>query len=207
MHEPCPARLRAAAAILAASWALAASPALAHKIHVFAYAEGHTIRGEAYARDGGPVRDAAVTAFGPGGVRLGEATTDAEGKFTFEARFRCDHRLAIDAGGGHAAEFTVSAEELPKDLPARASEDKPQESPIPLLATPQTAVSAASPMDEEALLAKLEAVDRQIVQLRMQIDGYEQKVRLHDVLGGLGYILGLMGVAYYFFGRRKKDER
>ena len=34
--------------------------------------------------------------------------------------------------------------------------------------------------------------------MRMLAEMQEQKVRLTDVLGGLGYIFGLVGVAAYF---------
>lgn len=182
---------------------LAVTPVSAHKLHVFAYAEGATIRGEVYARGGEMVHQAVVTAYGPGGERLGEAATDKEGKFVLKAAMRCDHRLVADAGGGHQAEFTLTAAELPDSLPPKANQ---AESPQPVVRTPETPeplAPHASPVDQEQILAQLAALERQIVQLRKQIDGYEEKTRWHDVLGGLGYILGLMGLAYYFLGRKK----
>ena len=74
-------------------------------------------------------------------------------------------------------------------------------------AAPAASPSVGHPRgDRQDLAARLESIDRQIVQLRKQIDGYEQKTRLHDVLGGLGYILGLTGLAYYFLGKKQKTK-
>ena len=41
--------------------------------------------------------------------------------------------------------------------------------------------------------------------LREQLDQYEEKTRLHDVIGGLGYIVGLMGIAFYLKGYAGND--
>ncbi|MEZ5584186.1 MAG: hypothetical protein R3F37_16845 [Candidatus Competibacteraceae bacterium] len=47
------------------------------------------------------------------GQLLGETRTDQEGNFTFTTEQRVDHHLVADAGAGHQAEFTVSAQEIP----------------------------------------------------------------------------------------------
>lgn len=180
-----------------------ATPAYAHKLNVFAYAEGSTIRGEVYARGGETVHEAAVTIYGPDGAKLGETKTDHDGKFALEASFRCDHRIVVDGGGGHLAEFTLAGGELPESLPPKSTRAEPPETPVAALELPKSAPSSDLPVDQEQLLAQLASLERQIVQLRKQLDGYEAKVRWHDVLGGLGYILGLMGLAYYFLGRKK----
>jgi len=195
------------------------APAFAHKLNLFAYAEGKTLQGEAYFRGGDPVRNAAVTVFDAEGRKLGDATTDEEGKFTFEARFGCDHKLVVDAGAGHCAEYTVPADELPGDLPPPTAAGRPPaETPVPPTEMPvETPVEqdvptspadkpATAPPSEESLETRGEALTRQIVQLRKQLDDHEQKTRWHDVLGGIGYILGLMGVVFYFLGVRRKGK-
>ena len=45
--------------------------------------------------------------------------TDEKGRFTFEPRLHCDHRLIADDGLGHRAEYTVKADELPSAVPTR----------------------------------------------------------------------------------------
>jgi nickel transport protein len=212
-------KLRAALVIAAVmGGAGLATPAMAHKVFVFASVQGRRIEGEVYFRGGTPARDAKVTVVGPGGEVLGETATDEEGKFVFEAQQRFDHRLLADAGGGHEAEYTVAADELPDELPAPgAPEASPTEAPEP--AKPPSSESQdesppagsaeepASMPGSQDLRAQIESVARQVGALRNDLDKFRNRQRLQDVLGGLGYILGIMGVVFYFLGVRRKERR
>ncbi len=186
-----------------------ATPAAAHKASVFAAVQGKVISGEAYFRDGSPLRSAQVTVFDPAGAKLGETKTDAEGKFSFEPRRRCDHRVVVDGGEGHAAQCTVRADELPGGLPGgdagqSAPDRSPQSSPAnDPPATPHVA-AAGPPVRHDDLHGDLEAIQNQLVQLRRDLAARDDSARWRDVLGGIGYILGLMGLAFYFLGVRRK---
>ena len=48
---------------------------------------------------------------------------------------------------------------------------------------------------------------RQLAGLRADLDRYKNELRLRDVLGGVGYILGIMGIVFYFLGVRRKEKR
>ena len=180
-------------AVLAAALCLlgfGARSAFAHRLKVFAMAEGEEIQGYVYFPGGGRAADVPLQVLGPNGRELGEVRTDADGQFAFVARLRCDHRFVADSGDGHRASFTVGADELPADLPA------PQGAPI----------SRAETADEQtaALERAVErAVSRQVRPLREQLEAMETRTRWHDVLGGIGYILGVTGVAFYLLGRRR----
>ncbi|MBN2477227.1 MAG: hypothetical protein JXB62_21645 [Pirellulales bacterium] len=147
--------------------------ARAHGMRFFAHAHDDAIHGEASFLDGTPAKHAKVIAYDSAGEKIGEATTDEGGEFTLKTQFCCDHRLVIDAGGGHGTEFTVPASQLSANLPKRGS--------------------------------PLDSVRNEIVELRRQLNQYEQTTRLRDVLGGIGYILGIAGVAFYFLSRRRKQ--
>ena len=57
----------------------------------------------------------------------------------------------------------------------------------------------ASPLPAGIEQAIEKALDKKLAPvLRMLAEMHEQKVRLTDVLGGIGYIIGLVGVAAYF---------
>ena len=88
-------------------------------MEVFATVEGKTIQGKANFHDGTPARNADVKAFDPAGEEIGRTKTDDQGKFNLAARFRCDHRLLVDTGDGHGAEYTILAKAMPADLPLR----------------------------------------------------------------------------------------
>ncbi|NQT17355.1 MAG: carboxypeptidase regulatory-like domain-containing protein [Planctomycetes bacterium] len=190
----------------------ASQPALAHKVVVFATVDADTIRGEAYFRGGDPVRAAKVSVVGPDQNPLGETTTDDEGLFTFTARSRVSHTLIVDAGEGHGGQYTVPADELPKNLPS--APPGPNEAPAGEPAPPDAATTperepeaVPAPVDPKTLEARIDAVATQIAALRKDLDQYKNEVRLQDLLGGVGYILGIMGLVFYFLGVRRKESR
>jgi len=173
--------------------------ASAHQLNVFATAEGATIRGQAYYRGGVPVRQAKVAVLDPAEKSLGETTTDDEGRFTFQAKSRTDHRLVVDGGQGHSAEFTIQAAELPATLAVPAGSEEPPEgaSPKPVPESPPACREAAPPP------ADLSQVQAQIGRLQQELDALRHQTQFRDVLGGIGYIVGMAGIAFYFLGVRQ----
>ncbi|NQU75435.1 MAG: hypothetical protein HQ546_03845 [Planctomycetes bacterium] len=122
------------------------------------------------------------------------------------AACKCDHLLRIDTGDGHAASFVVKGHELPDDLPALSDTATKitSEAPTQLVST-ETVGQHELPAKLEDVISK--AVSKQIRPLREQIDRLEERIRLRDVLGGIGYILGITGIAFYFLGRRKAENK
>ena len=59
---------------------------------------------------------------------------------------------------------------------------------------------AAAAGDLEDMVER--AVARHVRPLRRQIEAYEHKIRLHDVLGDVGYILGIAGILFFVRARR-----
>jgi nickel transport protein len=57
---------------------------------------------------------------------------------------------------------------------------------------------------DPALEAAIErAVARQIRPLREQLIAAEDRIRLQDILGGIGFIMGLTGLALWLTSRRR----
>ena len=56
------------------------------------------------------------------------------------------------------------------------------------------------PADENADLS------RQVAALRRELNQLRAELRWQDVIGGIGYILGLMGLTFYFLGVQKRDR-
>jgi len=150
-----------------------------------------------------PARQAKVEALDPQGQKLGDTTTDDQGAFTYEARFCCDHRLVAKTSEGHAAECMVTAAELPRDLPTR--DGVPANAP-PVAAANPPQPSADAP--DDARLKKLieQAVARQVAPLQRELREYRDRTRFTDVVGGIGYILGITGILFYLLGVRKKGR-
>jgi len=167
---------------------LLAAPAHAHKLKVFATTEGARVLGSAYFAGGGVAAGIAVTVDGPAGETLFQGRTDESGRFAFDAARRVDHRISVDGGDGHFARFTVPAADLPPTLPA--GERGGVSEAAPAIPGVGAAVAPAAPTCGEESLA------RQIRPLREQIEAWHEKIWWHDVLGGLGYIVGLAGLAF-----------
>ncbi len=96
-----------------------APPAVAHVLKVFAEVIGDVIVGQGYFGGGSFPTNQTVDIFGPGRQKIGQVTTDAQGKFSFKPTKRQNHTFVIDAGEGHRAEWTVESDELPASLPVR----------------------------------------------------------------------------------------
>ena len=191
------------ALLAVALWVAAPVAVQAHKLKAFATAEGKSINGYAYFSPGGRIRQATVTVTAPDGHVVTTMPTDEEGNFRFEATHRIDYRITVDGGDGHVATYTVPLAELPDSLPSVGA-IAVGETPAPAIPAPayQASVEAAGFADLRAFIDQ--SVSRQIRPLREQIDAYQEKVWMHDVLGGLGVIFGISGVAY---GRGQRRRR
>ena len=97
----------------------------------------------------------------------------------------------------------VRAEELPPDLP-----QPPEKSTVSRrrVVVPPGDVGEVEPKPTQSASVDLiaETVARQIRPLRRDIERYQHRTRVHDVLGGIGYIFGVMGLAAYFLARRER---
>jgi len=190
-------------------------PAHAHKVKVFAAAEDATITGYVYFPGGGRARNAPVKVFDTEGNKLGQTTTDDEGEFAFTPKFRCDHVFRYDVGDGHQAQWTVEAGELLLTLPAppgsaavtgeqpAASPPRPVDSQA---AGPPLGVVEGADIERvvaEAVRAELAPLRAQVARCREEIEQYGAGVRAHDILGGIGYIMGLVGIVLYVTAKRK----
>jgi nickel transport protein len=171
---------------------LSPSIALAHSMEVFATVEGKTIQGKASFHDGTPARNADVKAFDAAGEEIGRTKTDDQGKFSLPARFHCDYRLLVDTGDGHGAEYTILAKTLPDDLPPHGPATTSADS---------THTHAESELDHSHDLALLKEIHADVDALQDQLDQYEHRIRFRDILGGIGFIVGLAGAAYGYYYR------
>lgn len=180
--------------------------AYAHKLKLFATAEGKIISGYAYLSGGTRLRNRSVQVCSPSGDKLGQAMTNENGEFAFSARCKCDHVLKIDTGDGHAAEFVVKADDLPDDLPAFGNSPKAGSVSAASAETKLTddAGQLLAAKDVQRMIAK--AVSKQIRPLREQLDRMEERISLRDVIGGVGYLLGVTGIAFYFLGLRRGEK-
>ncbi|EIJ41998.1 hypothetical protein BegalDRAFT_1095 [Beggiatoa alba B18LD] len=162
------------------------SPVYAHKVKLFVSAEGLTLHGYAYFSGGNSVQNIPVLIQDMAGNSIGTVQTDAQGKFTYVLSQAQAVQLSINTGDGHQASYQL------------------QFSTQPSATVVKTAPLAEKMPADTAVLSTLieQAVYQQVQPLREQLEHYEEKVRLHDILGGLGYIVGILGFWFFVQGRR-----
>jgi nickel transport protein len=191
--------------------------ALAHKLQVFAFAEGNRILGSTYFAGGGAASGARIEVRDTGGSLLAELVPDREGTFVYVAQAPIDHLILAITGDGHRAEWRIKADELFADLAAvqepessgavqSAAHDQPMHdapAETEVIAWPSRSAQTLDP-DLEAAIER--AVARQVRPLREQLIAAEDRIRLQDILGGLGYILGLTGIALWWRSRYRAAE-
>ncbi len=180
---------------------LASVPVHAHKVVASVWADGDFIEGEVGLSNGTmAAAGTQVEVLGPGGEKLGETTTDGDGLFRFTPTRAVTHVFRADLGAGHVAEATLAVDELPIGL-IRGAQARTGGSNDPNMApVPETSAASQTPPALEAMIAA--AVRREIKPLRKELSAYKEKNDLQNILGGLGYICGIFGLAFFVYARR-----
>ncbi|MFC1813226.1 hypothetical protein ACFL03_11120 [Thermodesulfobacteriota bacterium] len=201
-----------------------ASPVSAHRVIIFGWVEGDTIHTESKFSRGKKVKNGTVVVYSAEGKRLLEGNTSDQGEFSFKIPKKTEIRIELVAGMGHKAEWIIPIEEIgamPANTAAKAASpesvakqsEKWVDSPSiheRSSSTPPgkgTQPMSTPTMNQEAIQAAVEkALDKKMKPvLKMLAESQNRGPTVKDIIGGIGYILGLMGIAAYFHYRRKKD--
>ena len=175
-------------------------PALAHKVIAGVFPAGDAVEGELGFSNGDMAVDKEVIAYGPDGTELGRTLTDSDGFFLYSPTKPVAHTFKADLGAGHVAEITMPAEEVAEimGVEAEVTETATLDAPTEGAAT----VAVASLSDEErTTIAKV--VRDETRPLRREIAAYREHNDMQTILGGIGYIVGLFGIGFYFAARKK----
>ena len=178
--------------------------ALAHKVNVFAWVEGDTVHVEGYFAGNKKARDSLVEVFDSTGKKLLDGRTDQQGEFSFKIPKITDLKIVLTASMGHRNDFVIPMSELEKVSPTKTTESGGHTVPEP---SEQKNVSGqtASTVDFAQLETVLDKVlDRKLTTLsRLTRETRPEGPTVSEVIGGIGYIFGLMGVALYFMSKKK----
>ena len=182
------------------------SPAIAHKVTIFAWVEGDTVCTQSKFSGGRKAKHATVEVYDAEGNKLLEGKTDAKGEFSFKLPKKAELKVVLLAGTGHRGEWIIPLEEieggetmpdrLPQpETPRIEKESSRNELPSISFADIQEAV-------EKALDKKLKPILSRLAEYRQK----ETETKITDIIGGIGYILGLVGIGAYFNYRKKKTK-
>lgn len=189
-----------------------ATPGLAHRVLVFAYVEGKNILVESKLVPDTPVKDGKVIVSDKQtGEVLVTGQTNDQGKLSFPipaeaAARRADLLIVVEAGMGHKGEWLLKAEKyLPGDATAAPAPPAPAPAPPSAGGAPAGPAATTPPLDPQALEAVVSrVVAREVAPLKEMVAELSvHRTSLTDIIGGLGYILGIFGIWAYFLSKRQ----
>ena len=178
-------------------------PVFAHKVNVFAYVEGDKVYSESYFNDGKKCVDSKIEVFDNRENKLLEGLTDEEGMFSFEIppedAIDGDLRIVLIASMGHRAEYIIRTDELGNV--AELIEEKIEE-PVSVVSPEVSSfdLKEIQLLIENALDEKLEPIMREMREIKKF---QEDRISPTDIVGGIGYIIGIFGIIAYFLSRKK----
>ena len=190
-------------------------PAFAHKVSIFAWVEGDTVYTQSKFSRGRKTKGAPVIVFDLEGNKLLEGKTDDKGEFSFNIPKKTALKVVLKASMGHMAEWKIPLEEInPEIVPDNSNPEfdiKDSYETSSQSATINSATDISAPVESYGIsrqeIKKLidESLDKKLAPIiNMLADSYGGGPGLNEIIGGICYIFGLVGVAMYFTIRKKK---
>jgi len=179
---------------------MASSNAFAHKVNIFAYVEGDTVYTESYFPDGKKVEDGVVEVYDSQGNKLLEGRTNREGQFSFKPPKKDDLKIVIVASMGHKNSYTLSEDELP-DIMVGQKLQEPGSKDFEVKEAAKVDLDQIKSIIDSSLDERLKPIMRELRKAQ------QKKVPLTEVIGGIGYIFGIIGVILYFVSKKEVRKR
>ena len=199
---------------------LAAAPvARAHKVTVFAWVDGDTVHTQSKFSGGRRAQQATIEVYDAGDNRLLAGKTDDNGEFSFKIPKASALKVVLIAGMGHQNAWQLSEAEIRRGLTVAGSAPAAPPAPAAGAPAPAVAILPAAPQPDAASAGhpglSAEAVQRIVEQtldrklqpiVSLLAETRQEGPSLQDVLGGLGYILGLVGLGAFIHARHLRDR-
>jgi len=192
-----------------------ANTCFAHKVRIFAWENGDgTIMTESKFSGGRAAKNVTVTVIESStGNELLSGKTDIKGMYQFpipKTKSK-EIEIVVNGGDGHKNSWHYTFEKTPV-LPVASQIPETKTSPQkePEQASVQAVASTPNNQynSEEFTRILNAALDRKLAPIhRILAESTDHSPTLQDILGGIGYILGLAGIAAYFQSRKKNQEQ
>lgn len=178
--------------------------ALAHKIHVFAWVSDNTVTVESSFSGNRPLINGIVTVTDNSSKKLIlEGTGDKKGIFTFAIpaiaqKEAMDLLIVVTGGEGHQNQWLIPAGEYLSDHTPIPSAAQP-------VSTPKTSPANLTNNELRQLLKEL--LNEELAPIKRSLAKAEdKKPTFHDIMGGIGYLLGLAGLVAWLRNRRPQES-
>jgi nickel transport protein len=204
--------------LFTACFLLIVSLAYAHKVNIYAYAENGIVHSESYFVDGTKCKNSLIEVFDEKNTtKLLEGKTDEDGKFSFKIPKVTSIKLVLHASMGHQAEYTLSEDEVGEAMGAKQSPKSlsvkvpsKSEGSAAMKTQKKETTSELKGISESEIEAIVEGVvDRKLKPMeRMLVKLQESsgKPGTTEIVGGIGYIIGILGIIAYFKAKRIKKN-
>lgn len=199
--------------------------AFAHRLNISAWLDNDKIIVESSSGPKEPAVNAEVVVYDKDTQKeLVKGKTGPDGRFVFAVPnvVREGHGLtiAVNAGQGHQGSWSMSASELYAAASLTAGFDQARleedarnkgagQAPASALASQNIAMpgSAGNMPDKDELKGIIhDALEVQLAPIRQQIAAQKSGgISLVEIIGGLGWIMGLVGVALFFMAKRREN--
>lgn len=195
-----------------------AAPAWAHGVDIFAWLENDRIIVECDLGHDTPAANANVEVTDSDtGRELLQGKMGEDGRYSFPVPevVRQGHGIVIsvNAGQGHRGQWKMDASELyaaasltagfDEAKLAEAKADHVHLTPAPSLPLPGPSAAPAAMTPESARAMIQETIETSLAPIRRELAAQKNKSPgLVEIIGGIGWIMGLVGVALYFKSRR-----
>lgn len=200
--------------------AVYATPALAHRVTIFAWVQDNRVHTESKFSGGKLVNHGTVEVYDMDGKKLLQGKTDENGEFSFVPPIKAALKIVLIAGTGHRAQWMMREEDmasitmaksatpeqtlaepdgLKSDIPESSKFGKNELNPPPTVSgiDLDTLKSVVADVMDKKLAPVTEKINR--------LQKADQEPDVTDIIGGIGYIFGITGVAMYFHSRRRKE--
>jgi nickel transport protein len=176
-----------------------ASSVHAHRIHLFAWVEGDTVYTESHFGTKKKIKGGLIKVYDLSGNKLLEGKTDEKGEFSFRFPKNTDLQIVLEDTLGHRAEYVLKASEPLRTGVRSDSFTKKSESQTPSSSVVQVDLDQISMVVEKALDSKLKPIVKTLAKIQEK-----RGPGFPEVLAGIGYILGLLGLILYIKSKRKR---
>jgi nickel transport protein len=183
----------------------------AHGVSVFAWVEGDTVYVESKFSGGRKVNSGKITVTDAQGTELLTGTTNDQGEFSFKIPKKTALKIVLSAGAGHRAEWVIPVSEIDMSDKKEPPEGKSAQNGSAASKSKIETDAAENTQPLSGLTAKdLQAAVEAAVEkklkpvMKMLAESKQRGPTAKDIFSGIGYIIGLVGIAAYIHSRKKK---
>lgn len=194
------------------------SLANAHKVSVYAYAEDGMVHSESYFVDGTKCKNSILEVFDEkDGTKLIEGKTDKEGKFSFKIPKVTSLKLVLHASMGHQADFTIGEDEVREAMGVKQTPKTPSVK-VPSKSEGSVATKALKKEPAEVSVSELKGISKSdieaivegvvnkklqpVMRMLVKLQESSEKPGITEIIGGIGYIIGILGIVAYFKAKK-----